>query len=63
MPVQIEHFDAQERALEKARSRSCDQRAVALGQKSDAELKRENEVFAPLGAGARIDLSASHSFG
>jgi hypothetical protein len=51
------------RATEKQRSRLADERAISGGGKSVAQLKRENEVFAPLAADARIELAASRSLG
>jgi hypothetical protein len=63
MQDKVNSFDPRERAREKARSRVADERALASGQKSMADLKRENEVFAPLASSARIDLSASRSLG
>lgn len=63
MQAQFDSFDPQERAQQKERSRRADMRAIALGQKSHVALKRENEVFAPLAAAARIDLAASRALG
>lgn len=54
---------SQARAAEKRRSRRVDERAVSRRDKSVAQLKRENEVFAPLAADARIELAASRSLG
>lgn len=51
------------RAVEKQRARRFDERAISGGGKSVAQLKRENEVFAPLAADARIELAASRSLG
>lgn len=56
-------FHPQARAAEKRRARVADERALSSGHKSVAQLKRENEVLAPLATGARIDLSASRSLG
>jgi hypothetical protein len=56
-------MDTQARAADKQRSRSLDERALANGSKSVAQLKRENEAFAPLAASARVDLRASRSLG
>lgn len=53
----------QARAAEKQRSRRIDERAISGGSKSVAQLKRENEVFAPLAADARIELAASRLLG
>jgi hypothetical protein len=55
--------DPRARAAEKQRARLADERAVSSGGKSVAQLKRENEVFAPLAADARIELAASRSLG
>jgi hypothetical protein len=55
--------DPEARAAEKQRSRIADERAIVGGDKSVAQLKRENEVFAPLAADARIELAASRSLG
>lgn len=52
-------FDARARKAEKQLSRSADVRALASGAKDVAQLKRENEVFAPLARDARIDLAAA----
>jgi hypothetical protein len=51
--------NADARVHSKRASRAADQRAFAAGTKTIAQLKRENEVFAPFAANARIDLSAS----
>jgi hypothetical protein len=56
-------FKAQARAAKKQRSRIADERAIFGGGKSVAQLKRENEVFAPLAVDARIELAASRSLG
>lgn len=55
------NVDSQARAVEKQRSRRLDERAISGGSKSIAQLKRENEVFAPLAVDARIELAASRS--
>jgi hypothetical protein len=49
------------RAAEKQRSRRSDERAISDGSKSVAQLKRENEAFAPLAPDARIEFAASRS--
>ena len=56
-------FQARERAVEKQRSRRADERAISSGGKSVAQVKGENEVFAPLAVDARIELAASRSLG
>lgn len=63
MPTNGANFHPQVRAAEKQRARMADERALSSGRKSVAQLKRENEVLAPLAEGARIDLSASRSLG
>jgi hypothetical protein len=55
--------DPRVRAAEKQRSRRLDELAISNGSKSVAELKRENEAFAPLAPDARIELAASRSLG
>jgi hypothetical protein len=52
-----------ERALEKQRQRDRDARDLASGAKSPAQLKRENEVFAPMARAARPNLAAARSLG
>lgn len=56
-------MDSQARAVEKQRSRRADERAISSGSKSVAQVKRENEVFAPLAVDARVELAASRSLG
>jgi hypothetical protein len=56
-------LDPRVRSAEKHHSRLMDSRALASGQKSVAQLKRENEAFAPLAREARVDFSASRSLG
>jgi hypothetical protein len=51
------------RAAEKQRSRISDERAISGGDKSVAQLKRENEAFAALATDARVELAASRSLG
>ena len=63
MLVKGASLDSRIRSAEKQRSRLADGRALASGQKSVAQLKRENEVFAPLAREARVDFSASRSLG
>lgn len=50
---------ADARFRSKSSSRAADSDALKRGLKTAREIKRENEVFAPLAQGARIDLSAS----
>lgn len=63
MKPQGASFQSRARAAAKQRSRVADEHAVSSGDKSVARLKRENEVFAPLAADARIELAASRSLG
>lgn len=56
-------MDSQARAVEKQRARRLDERAISGGSKPVAQLKRENEVFAPLAVDAQIELAASRSLG
>jgi hypothetical protein len=46
MGKEPERFDPQERAREKQRSRDADSRALASGEKSRDDLRRENGHFA-----------------
>jgi hypothetical protein len=61
MAARIERRDPNERARAKAASRAADERSLLSGEKSPAQVKRENEFLAPLVSSARIDLSASRS--
>jgi hypothetical protein len=61
MPSQSQSYDPKVRAAAKRRSRVADEKALVLGRKSQVQLKRENEVFAPLAQVAQLDLSASRS--
>lgn len=47
------------RSRSKGASRAADSAALRQRLKTVGEIKRENEVFAPLAGSARIDLSAS----
>jgi molybdopterin converting factor small subunit len=49
------------RSSEKQASRDADVRAIARGDKSRGQLRRENEVFAPLARAARPNIRASRS--
>ncbi|MBA2451474.1 MAG: hypothetical protein H0V51_25945 [Chloroflexi bacterium] len=53
------HIDPRARARAKQASRAADERMLATGEKSVAQLKRENEVFAPFARSAKIDLTSS----
>ncbi len=55
------HIDPNSRARAKQAARAADERQMASGEKSVAQLKRENEVFAPLARSAQVNLSASRS--
>jgi hypothetical protein len=61
--TQRNHVDPSSRARAKQAARADDERLMASGEKSVAQLKRENEVFAPLARSARVNLSASRSLG
>jgi hypothetical protein len=61
MHSRSQSYDPKVRAAIKRQSRAADERALSGGQKSAAQLKRENEVFAPLAQAAQVDLSASRS--
>lgn len=50
---------ADSRFQAKSASRAADRAALKNGSKSAGEIKRENEVFAPLARSARIDPGAS----
>jgi hypothetical protein len=52
-------FDPHERAAEKQASRDADAQLLASGQKSSAELRRENACFAI--PGVRISLRGSRA--
>jgi hypothetical protein len=56
-------LDPAARAAEKQRSRDEDARALASGEKTAAQLRDENEVFAKLAPMSRVDLTASRSLG
>ena len=59
--AQRTHIDSSSRARAKQVARADDERLMASGEKSVAQLKRENEAFAPLARSARVNLSASRS--
>lgn len=63
MQPRIDRFDVAARARAKEASRRADAHAVSSGQKSASQLRRENEVFAPLVVGARVNFSASRRLG
>lgn len=51
------------RARAKDGSRRADERALASGGKSAAQLRRENEVFASLARSVDVNIAASRSLG
>jgi len=51
------------RANEKEASRCCDEKDLASGRKSAAQLRRENEVFGQLASSATVRIIASRSLG
>jgi hypothetical protein len=59
MPRIANSLNPSSRVYAKQASRAADEHALASGQKSVSQLKRENEVFASFAPSARIDLSAS----
>jgi hypothetical protein len=61
MLVHDARLNSLSRRAEKQRSRLADQNAMRSGRKSVAQLKRENEAFAPLAREASVDLSAARS--
>ena len=63
MQPHLDRLDVVARAQAKAISRRADARAEFSGQKSASQLRRENEVFAPLAIGARVNFSASRRLG
>jgi hypothetical protein len=56
-------FDPAELWAEKQRSRDEDRRALESGEKTIAQMREENEVFAQLAPITRVDLAASKSLG
>lgn len=56
-------LDAQARRAEKQRGRDADEHAIRTGERTPAQLRAENEVFAALAARARISLAASRRLG
>jgi len=55
----VQPSDGKGRSTVKGSSRAADSAAIKQGLKTVRDVKRENEVFAPLAGRARIDLSAS----
>lgn len=58
-----ERLDVGARVRDKDASRLADARAVSLGEKSAIQVRRKNEVFAPLARFARVNFSVSRSLG
>jgi hypothetical protein len=54
-------YDPLVRAREKEISRVADERALAAGRKSAAQLCRENEAFAAVAGSGRVNLAAAKS--
>lgn len=63
MQPRIDRLDVAARARAKEASRLADARVMSSGQKSASQLRRENEVFAPLAVAARVNFSASRRLG
>lgn len=61
MALQAHSYSASQRIAEKERLRAVDERALRRGEKSLAQMKRENESFAFPPSRARIDLAAARS--
>jgi len=61
MSARAEHFDPEERFAEKAKARRADDRALAAGGKSVAQLKQDNEAFAFPPGKARVDWESARS--
>ena len=59
MTARIDSSAVDSRPRSKRASRVADNRALQSGAKSALDIKRENEVLAPLARSARIDLGAS----
>jgi hypothetical protein len=61
MAAPVRYFRAEERFAEKERARRADALALSSGEKSGAQLKRENESFAFPKTRARINLKSARS--
>lgn len=61
MRSEPERYDPRERAREKQAARDADERALAANPELAEEIRRANEVFAPLAASGRIDLPSARS--
>ena len=59
--TKTEPLDPKQRFAEKERSRRADVAALRSGQKTQTQLKRENEVLAFPASRARINLNSARS--
>ncbi len=59
--VHTEDLDPQERFAEKERARRADVEALRSGEKTEAQLKRENEFFAFPRERMRVNLDSARS--
>jgi|NGEPerStandDraft_8_1074529.scaffolds.fasta_scaffold193152_1 hypothetical protein len=61
MAVQVDHIDAQQLFDEKERARRADVEALRSGEKTEAQLQRENEFFAFPADRVQINLDSARS--
>jgi hypothetical protein len=61
MTVPIEYVDAQQLWDEKEKARRADEEALRSGEKTEAQLQRENAVFALPADRIRINLDSARS--
>lgn len=61
MTVPVEYVDPQEIWDEKERARRADVEALRSGEKTEAELKRENEFFVSAAKSMRVNLDSARS--
>jgi hypothetical protein len=61
MTLQIEHVDVQELLDEEERDRRADEEALRSGEKTEAQLQRENAIFALPPDRIRINLDSARS--
>jgi hypothetical protein len=61
MTLQIEHVDVQELLDEEERARRADVEALRSGEKTEAQLQRENAIFALPPDRIRINLDSARS--
>jgi len=61
MTVPVEYFDAQELWDEKERARRADVEALRSGEKTEAQLQRENEFLPFPAERMRINLESARS--